>query len=621
MGRLEELLIGREVAGRYRVEALLGRGGMGAVYRAKDDRLQRSVALKVLSPPVAITTGANLRARFRREAQAAASIRHPCVVTVYDYGTDAELDLDFLVMELLVGEDLATMLSRPSRPTLGGTLAILHQVATGLAAGHRRGIVHRDVKPANILLLAEGQGIPEVKVLDFGIAQDWSRAGTITRLTEFGHVPLTPLYASPEQAAGRAVLTPASDVYSLGMTALAMFSPAEPRNRLLDGEPAPLRNEAVPLAVKSVLARALHPDPTQRFSDGSALAEALEGLRSEAKVSPHAPAPGLSSRPRPAGAHLDDLPVPAPAVATRPFARRRPRRRFRTPVPTIIGVVAIGGIGGALLFLNGPGTSARREELEEVGSDSAQSPVVPAVVAQQLLPPQRPWPSLTREEQQHVAVQQREGIDEVEALLRLSVESGATCEFGGDKEACDRHREIEAYLEKRGLLRLPEVEEQERVISENLSLVQAIQDARISMRILHPTLHVRPEASLEGYAARAFVRDGNLYKAVADYRLEMPGGIVRVVEEFYYDAGGQLVYVRRRTSTDDPGPVSDEMYHLRGGVLVQASWNGQPSPRSGSGLQLDALLVHRRGVVIRQAVQAGRDKILISIDDLYPFAD
>lgn len=620
MGRLEELLIGREVAGRYRVEAMLGRGGMGAVYRATDDRLQRPVALKVLSPPVTNTPAESLRARFRREAQAAASIRHPCVVTVYDYGTAPDLGLDYLVMELLAGEDLATLLARPNRPTLGRTLAILHAAATGLAAGHRLGIVHRDVKPGNIFLLADGQGTPGVRILDFGIAQDWSREGTVTRLTEFGHVPLTPLYASPEQAAGRTVLTPASDVYSLGMTALAMLSSAEPRNRLLNGEPSPLQMpvEALPAGVESMLSRALHPDPGQRFRDGAALAEALARLQRdgvESRQAEEAPAA------RPPAAVETPSGGPPAVVHTRPFARRRPRRRFRTPVGAIISVVTPGGVGGALLFLNGAGTSAHREEAQAVGSDSAPSTVSTPVVAQKLLPPPRPWPSLTPEEEE-VAAQRREGMDEVEALLRLSVESGTNCEFGGGRAACDRHREIEANLEKRGLLRLPDPEDQQRITRENLSLVQTIQDARISMRLVHPTLYVGSGGSLESYPARAFVQDGNLYKAFADLRLQMPvGDVDRIVEEFYFDSGGQLVYIRRRAWTGGPEPIEDESYHFRGGTLVQALWNGQLSPRGGSALHLDALLVHRRGEAIREGVLAGRGVIPVSIDDLYPSAE
>jgi len=620
MGRLEELLIGREVAGRYRVEAMLGRGGMGVVYRATDDRLQRPVALKVLSPPVTNTPTESLRARFRREAQAAASIRHPCVVTVYDYGTDPDLGLDYLVMELLAGEDLATLLARPKRPTLSQTLAVLHAAATGLAAGHRLGIIHRDVKPGNIFLLADGQGTPGVRILDFGIAQDWSREGTVTRLTEFGHVPLTPLYASPEQAAGRTV-TPGSDVYSLGMTALAMLSSAEPRNRLLDGEPSPLRMpvEALPAGVESILSRALHPDLGQRFRDGAALAEALARLQRDGVESRQAVEAPAARLPAAVETRFGGPPAVVPA---RPFARKRPRRRFQTPVGAIITVVTAGAVGGALLFLNGPGTSAHRKEAQGVGSDSVSAAVIPPVVAQKLLPPPRPWPSLTPEEEEHVAAQQRGGMDEVEALLRLSVESGTNCEFGGGRAACDRHREIEAYVEKRGLLRLPDLEDQQRITRENLSLVQTIQDVRISMQILHPTLYVGSGASPESYPARAFVRDGNLYKAVADLRLQMPvGDVERIVEEFYFDSGGQLVYIRRRAWTSGPEPIEDESYHFRGGTLVEALWNGQGSPRGGPALHLDALLVHRRGEAIREGVLAGRGVILVSIDDLYPSAE
>src|SRR5688572_2838598 len=147
------LLTGRTLAGRYRIDAVIGRGGMGAVYRATDERLGREVAVKVIG---AATTDpgehSRLRARFHREARAAAAIRHPNVVQVHDYGTEPEVDLDFLVMELLRGEDLAMRLTRMGPPAMHVAVPLLRQAARGLAAGHRVGLVHRDVKPGNIFL-------------------------------------------------------------------------------------------------------------------------------------------------------------------------------------------------------------------------------------------------------------------------------------------------------------------------------------------------------------------------------------------------------------------------------------------------------------------------------------
>ena len=182
------LLTGRTLCGRYRIEAVIGRGGMGAVYRACDERLGRSVAVKVIGIVAHDEDDhARLQGRFLREAKAAAALHHPNVVSVYDFGTDAEVGLDFLVMELLQGEDLAVRLARTGPPPMHVSLAILRQAARGLAAGHRVGLVHRDVKPGNLFLeTSDHPDEPHVRVLDFGIAQVSGEEGTMTHLTEYG---------------------------------------------------------------------------------------------------------------------------------------------------------------------------------------------------------------------------------------------------------------------------------------------------------------------------------------------------------------------------------------------------------------------------------------------------
>ncbi|HEX6042485.1 serine/threonine-protein kinase, partial [Longimicrobium sp.] len=165
------LLTGRTLCGRYRIDAVIGRGGMGAVYRASDQRLGRAVAVKVIG--IVATDAddhARLQGRFLREAKAAAALHHPNVVSVHDFGTDTELGLDFLVMELLQGEDLAVRLARTGPPPAHVSLGILRQAARGLAAGHRVGLVHRDVKPGNLFLeTSDHPDEPHVRVLDFGI--------------------------------------------------------------------------------------------------------------------------------------------------------------------------------------------------------------------------------------------------------------------------------------------------------------------------------------------------------------------------------------------------------------------------------------------------------------------
>ena len=275
MTSFEQLLVGRVVAERYRVDEFLASGGMGAVFRGYDLRLEREVAFKVVTAPPGITREARamLRARFLREAKTAASIAHPNVVTVHDYGVDAELDLDFLVMELLAGEDLGARIAGGWSPAPEELAGILAQAADGLAAGHARGVVHRDVKPGNLFVTGSGASA-RVKVLDFGIAQPFASGGsTVTHLTGGGGNPRTPGFAAPEQEAGGPT-TPATDVYALGLTAVAALaggSAGDPGATL-----AALERQSPALA--AVLRRALDPDPARRFPDCAAMGDALRHL-------------------------------------------------------------------------------------------------------------------------------------------------------------------------------------------------------------------------------------------------------------------------------------------------------------------------------------------------------
>ena len=289
MAGIEALLRGRVLNERYRIEEVIGRGGMGAVYRATDERLGRAVAVKVITA----NTGGDaelrerVRARFHREAQAAGNLpHHPNVVPVYDYGTDAELGLDFIVMELLRGEDLASRLQRTGPPPLGEALTILRDAARGINVGHRQKLIHRDVKPGNIFLVEEAHGERQVRVLDFGIAKAMADEDTQTALTQDGRAPLSPAYASPEQLAGEARLTPASDVFGLGAVAFQLVTGEKPfteadRNRMAVGMEVPVpsvraRNAAVPAPVEMVVRRALAYRPEDRFATAGAFADAID---------------------------------------------------------------------------------------------------------------------------------------------------------------------------------------------------------------------------------------------------------------------------------------------------------------------------------------------------------
>lgn len=311
MPGLEALLKGRELAGRYRIEEVIGRGGMGAVYRATDLRLGRSVAVKVIT----VSSGNDpelkerLRARFRHEAASAARLpHHPNVVPVYDYGTDDDLGLDYIVMELLRGDDLATRFQRSGPPPLAEALRILQHAARGVAVGHRQGLVHRDVKPGNIFL-AQGQHEDEemqVRVLDFGIAKAMAEEDATTALTHDGRAPLSPAYAAPEQLRGDPRLSPASDVFSLGAVGFQLLTGDRPfseidRNRMAAGMEVPTpslrsRNPAIPPDVEAVIRRALSPEPEQRFAHAGQMADALEApLRRLGETPAAAVLPGAAS--------------------------------------------------------------------------------------------------------------------------------------------------------------------------------------------------------------------------------------------------------------------------------------------------------------------------------------
>ncbi|MQA89567.1 MAG: protein kinase [Gemmatimonas sp.] len=434
MSGIEGLLIGRELGGRYRIEELIGRGGMGAVYRAVDERLGRQVALKVIT--VAGTgdeSRERLRARFFREARSAAALpHHPNVVPVYDYGSDEDLGLDYLVMELLHGSDLATRLSSSGAPPLAASLKILVEAARGLAVGHRKGLIHRDVKPGNIFLAETHANEVQVRVVDFGIAKLADEEDTLAQLTQDGRVPHSPAYASPEQLRGLTNLTPASDVFSLGAVGYELLTRERPftesdRNRMSLGMPvaAPSvrsTNPAVPATAEEVIGKALSYDSEQRFADagemGSALEQAIRSI-ADTTVDPYlagAPivtaagigdatpiAPG-DDRTRIAAAVEEDLTLLAPTGIEPPMGRGgasppppRPiattRRHDRGSRKSIGGVIVWGLVIGVLLAAVLWGLVSRNGG--EVAVDEFPPPdSVPLIVPQEQLdaPPDAPGP-------------------------------------------------------------------------------------------------------------------------------------------------------------------------------------------------------------------------------------
>lgn len=257
------------IAGRYRLDTLLGRGGMSEVWCATDLELGRRVALKLLAPH-------EDNARFEREARAVAALAHPNVTQLYDYGESD--DRPFMVLEYLPGGSLEDLLRAHGALADEDTHRIGSEIAAGLAHAHSRGVVHRDLKPSNVLFDDEGRA----KIADFGIARMAAGEGT---LTEAGTVLGTAAYISPEQAAGMPA-TAASDVYSFGVLLFRMLTGALPfesddplslvvRHR---DEPAPLVTDLrpdAPAALAATADAALAKDPAARPADGAALAAAL----------------------------------------------------------------------------------------------------------------------------------------------------------------------------------------------------------------------------------------------------------------------------------------------------------------------------------------------------------
>ncbi len=369
-----EDMIGRLINGRYRLIAPLGEGGMATLWRAVDEQLDREVAVKLLRPQYSADPG--FARRFKQEARSAGSLAHPNIVSVYDYGQDGEdAATQYIVMQLVDGQDLSGLLRERGRLSVADAVRIALGVASALEAAHRRGIVHRDVKPGNILITDDG----DVKVTDFGIARAVSETSMTVTGTTLGSVH----YFSPEQARGDEV-TGASDVYALGIVLYEMLTGRRPfegdsaagvaLKRLTDDPPSPTQfNADLPPALVAVVMRSLARDITDRYPDAGAMAEALRDYQRNPGAVPPAVASGIPAPIPASGSPTVYIPPPVQRPADRapampPPVRREPRYvddgyrddRGGTPWWTwllgLLGVVllaAIGFIGAQLLDLGG----------------------------------------------------------------------------------------------------------------------------------------------------------------------------------------------------------------------------------------------------------------------------
>ncbi|HEY8430861.1 MAG TPA: protein kinase, partial [Sandaracinaceae bacterium] len=273
--------LGRVVAGRYRLEALLGEGGMGVVYRARHVLIDRVVALKLIRPDLRGET--HLRAWMLREARAANRVDHAHIVEIHDVGETEEGEL-YLVMEYLTGTSLSSEVAKGPLP-IARAVDILEQMTAALSRAHDLGVVHRDLKSDNIMLTVRGGRRDFVKILDFGLAA----LARDPRLAPKGAVFGTPEYMSPEQARGDDAI-PGSDLYALGILFFEMLTGQLPfrssdRETLLEMQrsapppkPSSLRKD-LPEAAERIILRLLEKDPRRRFRDGHHLAEELKALQ------------------------------------------------------------------------------------------------------------------------------------------------------------------------------------------------------------------------------------------------------------------------------------------------------------------------------------------------------
>ena len=337
--------VGDILGQRYRLDEHVDGGAMGEVWKGTDTRLNRQVAVKILH--AALSTTPEFRKRFGAEARAAAALRAPGVVDLYDYGEDHPDDvtvISYLVMEFVDGTALSKVLAERGKMSPGDTMTMVANCAKALDAAHQAGVIHRDVKPGNILLLDDGS----IKIVDFGIARAHGEAG----LTGTGQVMGTVAYVSPEQLYDEE-LTGASDLYSLGVVAYECLTGVKPFtgdapaiviDAKLQQDPPPLPDE-VPPQVADVVMRCLAKDPQDRWRNGTELAKRC---RAVAARLPHGDATEPMETVADTSATVrvpvvaDTVPDPEPPPAGPGITGQRRHRRLIAVTAVILILLGVG---------------------------------------------------------------------------------------------------------------------------------------------------------------------------------------------------------------------------------------------------------------------------------------
>lgn len=364
---------GDVIGGKYRVERVIGQGGMGTVVRARHTLLEQDVAIKVLANE--LSADPQYAARFLREAQTAVSIKGEHVARVLDVGT-RENGAPFMVMEYLDGKDLGAMVETSGPLGIADAIDYILQACEALAEAHVAGLTHRDIKPSNLFLAKRSDGSPLVKLLDFGIAKPSS--ATDTRLTATGAAMGSPSYMSPEQVRNAKHVDQRSDIWSLGASLHELLTGVPPFRAetfpalcaaIIADDPTPLRDvrKDAPLELEAAIAKCLEKKPENRYADVSALALALLPFGGDhARISVdritkiiHPSAAGPMSAPAPRNS-LASVPAHSPAAfaATAATASvnlpEAPVAKRRSPlVPVVAGVLAVLVVGGIVFAVRG----------------------------------------------------------------------------------------------------------------------------------------------------------------------------------------------------------------------------------------------------------------------------
>ncbi len=340
-------LLGTQISGRYRIDALIGVGGMGAVFRARHMLLDRDVAIKVLHPE--LTKDSEIAARFDREARSASRLDHPNCLQVTDSGTiDESGGAKFLVMQLLEGEELSARLGAPLPPL--EAIEYMLQILRGLEHAHEQGVVHRDLKPENVFVTKDHEGKDVLKIVDFGIAKIVSGNDSNDTMTQMGIVFGTPQYMSPEQATGMDI-DARTDLYSAGVIFYEMLTghppfeaddPVALVRMQVTQEPEPLPTD-LPESLRAFVHRLLAKQRDERFSSAREARTALEAIRDEIALAEGVPVPGSVAA---------SVAIPVAAAPARSALR-----------PLAAGAAAMAGLGMLVwALLATPNQSSKSDE-------------------------------------------------------------------------------------------------------------------------------------------------------------------------------------------------------------------------------------------------------------------